>query len=197
MTPTNGRPSGHLENAVEATRPLPSASRDGPHSPAAGRVLCTKAAISTTPSDTSTNSRKEYVAQGSTTTRSGCLSQPTKALTRAAVGRSARMPTDAVDPGHTVGLRREAILSQYKAYPTSPSTYGKQSLGWLDHLADPSCSYLTQAIPAQTSIIFTPRPYPTSIYGCGAPVVEAIQNHRIAEKRSGFPNEIAQAAYGF
>ncbi|KAI0287676.1 hypothetical protein BC826DRAFT_1188872 [Russula brevipes] len=184
MAPTNRRPSGYLENTVEATRPLPSASRDGPHSLAAGRVSCTKAAISTTPSDTSTDSRQEYVVQGSTTTRSGGLSQPTKALTRAAVGRSAWLPTDAVDPRHSGGARREAILSQHQAYPASPSTYGKQCLGWLDHLADPSCTYLTQAIPAQTSITFTPRPYPTSTYGCGAPVVEAIQDHRIVEKRT-------------
>ena len=165
-TPAKGRPSGYTGKAVKNTRQLRGATRDKcPFSPV-GRISSTKAVTSSLPSDPSADRGRERVIRSSAATRSNLLSQPARvqtSSTHASVDQSIGCFPDVVDSGF---------------------------LGSWGHSADPPGTQSSQAIPAKTPIACAS---PRCLAPSKGPSVEVLHTHRLSDKQSAFPNEIAQS----
>lgn len=166
--PTNGRSSGYTGKAVKDARQLRGATRDKRPFSAAGCISPTEAVTQSRPSGPSTDRGRERVIQGSAAAQPNLLFQPAHAQTsstQASVDQSIGFFPDIVDPG---------LLSSW------------------GHSANPLGTQLSQAVPVKTPITCASPLGPASSKG---PSVEVPHTHRLYEKRSAFPNEIAQSLH--
>lgn len=166
--PTNGCSSGYTGKSVKGTGQLRGAARDKRPFSAAGCISPTEAVAPSLPSGPSANRGRERVIQSSAAIQSNLLFQPAHAQTsstHASVDQSIGFFPDVVDAG---------LLSSW------------------GHSANPLGPQPSQAAPVKTPITWASSRGPASSKG---PSVEVPHTHRLSEKRSVFPNEIAQSLH--
>lgn len=186
-TSVKGRLFGSPEKAVEGTR-------DGRLSPAARHVSSINADISTAPSGTGTNLKRESSAQFSATSCSGPLSRSERVQalsTQASVGRSWR------DSELSLAVhRRSGVISRRRASPSSTPTRKKQHrLHSTDLPTDKLFTQLSHEILDQAAMTHASPAYSMLMHKFDGPAIGATHTHRVVEKPTSSPNEDSRGAH--